>query len=220
MPKRAVEPITVSESPLIVTAVPEGGTLVPNLENQVFRGHSLSRWDPGHRHRQGACGWKCGSERHHRRRRRGRSPAARRRRAGKKSGSRPTIKRATARRASVRLQARDGADQILLRTEHAVYRAGDRIALQVFSTKSRGTAYVDVVKEGQTVLTRDVDIVNGQAGTGADRDAGPGGHGRYSRVPVRAGCPSGRRSPAGFRAAGRRVEDRGHGRCPGLQAGR
>ncbi len=64
---------------------------------------------------------------------------------------------------SVRLQARYGADQILLRTEHAVYRAGDRIALQVLSTKNRGTVYVDVVKQGQTVLTRDLDIVNGRA---------------------------------------------------------
>ena len=59
--------------------------------------------------------------------------------------------------------SRDGSDQILLRTERAVYRAGDRIQLRVFSTKERGTAYVDVVKEGQTVLTRDLDIVNGQA---------------------------------------------------------
>ncbi len=63
----------------------------------------------------------------------------------------------------MQLEARDGADQILLRTERAVYRAGDRIQLRVFSTKQRGTAYVDVVKEGQTVLTRDLDIVNGQA---------------------------------------------------------
>src|SRR5215469_14988984 len=30
------EPITVSESPLVITAVPEGGKLIPNLENQVF----------------------------------------------------------------------------------------------------------------------------------------------------------------------------------------
>ena len=29
-------PITVSTSPLIVTAIPEGGTLIPNLDNQVF----------------------------------------------------------------------------------------------------------------------------------------------------------------------------------------
>ena len=30
------EPITVSESPLLITAVPEGGLLTPGLENQVF----------------------------------------------------------------------------------------------------------------------------------------------------------------------------------------
>ena len=30
------EPITVSQSPLLITAVPEGGTLIPHLENQVF----------------------------------------------------------------------------------------------------------------------------------------------------------------------------------------
>ena len=30
------EPITVSQTPLLVTAVPEGGTLIPHLENQIF----------------------------------------------------------------------------------------------------------------------------------------------------------------------------------------
>jgi hypothetical protein len=30
------QPITVSDSPLLITAIPEGGTLVPNLENEVF----------------------------------------------------------------------------------------------------------------------------------------------------------------------------------------
>src|SRR5437899_10516132 len=35
--------------------------------------------------------------------------------------------------------------------------------LKVFSTVKRGTAYVDIVKEGQTILTRDLDIENGQA---------------------------------------------------------
>src|SRR5207253_3243324 len=34
---------------------------------------------------------------------------------------------------------------------------------KVFSTLKRGTAYVDIVKEGQTILTRDLDIENGQA---------------------------------------------------------
>ena len=30
------EPITISQSSLLVTAVPEGGTLIPGIENQVF----------------------------------------------------------------------------------------------------------------------------------------------------------------------------------------
>jgi len=75
--------------------------------------------------------------------------------ASDKEGNRAT--------SSVQLDMRQGADQILLRTERAVYRAGDRIQLHVFSTKERGTAYADIVKEGQTVLTRDLDIVKGQA---------------------------------------------------------
>src|SRR6202011_5249582 len=64
---------------------------------------------------------------------------------------------------NVQLQARQGDEQILLRTERAVYRTGERIQLKVFSTKARGAAYVDIVKEGQTVLTRDLDLENGEA---------------------------------------------------------
>ena len=30
------EPIAVSDSPLLITAIPEGGPLAPRLENQVF----------------------------------------------------------------------------------------------------------------------------------------------------------------------------------------
>jgi uncharacterized protein YfaS (alpha-2-macroglobulin family) len=63
----------------------------------------------------------------------------------------------------IQLEARGGDDQILLRTERAVYRAGERMELDVFSTKQRGTAYVDIVKDGQTIDTRDVDLEGGRA---------------------------------------------------------
>ena len=46
------EPITVSESPLLITAVPEGGTLVPNLENQVFILTSYPDGTPGEDRRE------------------------------------------------------------------------------------------------------------------------------------------------------------------------
>jgi uncharacterized protein YfaS (alpha-2-macroglobulin family) len=156
------EPITVSESPLIVTAVPEGGTLIPNLENQVFVVTAYPDGTPAIAtvkvHADGNADQRASTDDGGVavvKLRAGAGQEALEIEASDKEGNRA--------RTSVHLQARDGSEQILLRTEHAVYRAGDRIVLRVFSTKSRGTAYVDVVKEGQTVLTRDVDMVNGQA---------------------------------------------------------
>src|SRR5438132_1517640 len=59
--------------------------------------------------------------------------------------------------------SRSREEQMLLQTERAVYRSGERIQMKVFSTKERGTAYVDIVKDGQTILTHDLDIAQGQA---------------------------------------------------------
>jgi len=151
------EPVTVSESALIVTAVPEGGTLIPNLENQLFILTSYPDGTPA------AASVRVGSQNATTdeggvaviRLKPGAGAETVRIEATDREGNQAS--------SSVQLEARDGADQILLRTERAVYRAGDRIQLRVFSTKQRGTVYLDVVKEGQTVLTRDLDIVNGQA---------------------------------------------------------
>ena len=156
------EPITVSESPLIITAVPEGGTLVPNLENQVFILASYPDGTPARASLNINGNGQVDQS------------------ATTDEGGIAVIRISPASGAltleiegqdqegnhassTVQLQSREGDDQILLRTERAVYKAGDRIDLKVFSTKRRGTAYLDVVKDGQTVLTRDVDIENGQA---------------------------------------------------------
>jgi hypothetical protein len=156
------EPITVSDSPLLITAVPEGGTLVPNLENLVFiltsypdgtlASASLKVNAAGTREQQvtsddgGVSVVRINP---------GAGIESLKIEADDKEGNHAS--------STVQLQSRQGEDQILLRTEHAVYHAGDRIALKVFSTKNRGTAYVDIVKDGQTVLTRDLDIEDGQA---------------------------------------------------------
>jgi hypothetical protein len=156
------EPITVSESPLILTAVPEGGTLIPNIENQIFILASYADGKPATANLRvrgtggqdqsvttdagGVAVMRLAA---------GAGASTLNIEASDQEGNRAS--------SSVQLAAREGADQILLRTERAVYRAGDRIQLRVFSTKKQGTAYVDVVREGQTVLTRDLDIVNGLA---------------------------------------------------------
>jgi uncharacterized protein YfaS (alpha-2-macroglobulin family) len=156
------EPITVSESPLIITAVPEGGTLIPNLENQIFILTSYADGKPANTDlKVRAAGnldqsvstdtagvavirLKAGTE-----------AATLKIEANDKEGNHGSN--------AVTLDVRAGSDQILLRVENAVYRAGDRIQLRIFSTKKEGTAYVDIVKEGQTILTRDLDLHNGQA---------------------------------------------------------
>ncbi len=158
------EPITVSENPLVLTAIPEGGTLVPNLENQVFvlasypdgtpaaanlkihaaeNADQTAATDPG-----GVAVVRIHVGQASR-------PVQLQVEAADTEGNRAST--------TVPLELRQGEEQILLRTERAVYRAGDRILLKVFATRERGTAYIDVVKNGQTVLTRDLDLTNGQA---------------------------------------------------------
>jgi uncharacterized protein YfaS (alpha-2-macroglobulin family) len=156
------QPITVSDSPLLITAIPEGGTLVPNLENEVFiltsypdgtpakadvTVRSAMHWDQHATTDEGGIAIvpikvKAGK-------------AALEIEAKDQEGNQASSK--------VELEVREGEDQILLRTERAVYRTGEHIQLKVFSTKARGAAYVDIVKEGQTVLTRDLDLENGEA---------------------------------------------------------
>ena len=156
------EPITVSESPLLITAVPEGGTLVPNLENQVF---VLTSYPDGTPAKTDLVVHAAGNADQHLATDDGGVAVARVKAgsggenleidASDQEGEHASSK--------VELQSRAGEDQILLRTERAVYRAGERIQLKVFSTKARGAAYVDIVKEGQTIETRDLELENGEA---------------------------------------------------------
>jgi uncharacterized protein YfaS (alpha-2-macroglobulin family) len=156
------EPITVSDSPLLITAIPEGGTLVPNLENQVF---ILTAYPDGTPAKTEVTVHSAGN--------------AEQRLATDDSGV--TVVRLRPRPGSesiqiaaadqdgnhasseVQLASRLGEDQILLRADRAVYLAGEAIHMKVFSTKSTGAAYIDVVKDGQTVLTRDLDFQDGPA---------------------------------------------------------
>jgi uncharacterized protein YfaS (alpha-2-macroglobulin family) len=156
------EPIIVSESPLVVTAVPESGTLIPGLENQVFILTSYADGKPA------SAQVKISSANNANQIATTDSDGVAIIRLKPDSSGNPLKIQASDKEgnrvsSSVQLQVRPGEDQILLRADHAIYRAGDRIELRVFSTKARGTAYVDIAREGQTILTRDLDIRNGKA---------------------------------------------------------
>jgi hypothetical protein len=155
------EPVTVSESPLLITAIPEGGTFIPGLENQLFvltsypdgtpaqadvRLHAPGEADQTASTDSGGIAILALS---------GNEKSTLRVKARDREGNQASI--------PVSLQSRPGSDQVLLRPNHAVYRAGDRVRLQIFATRPRCSAYIDVIKDGQTIATDDVDIVNGRA---------------------------------------------------------
>ncbi|MFO0844738.1 MAG: MG2 domain-containing protein [Gemmataceae bacterium] len=59
-------------------------------------------------------------------------------------------------------------ENVLLRLDKAVYAGGDKLRLDVLTSAGLPTAYVDVVKSGQTLLTRWLDVKDGKASTSLD----------------------------------------------------
>lgn len=163
------EPITISESPLLITAIPEGGTLVPNLENEIFIISSYPDGTPaptsltvhvpertdmiGDPPRDVFLSTDVSGVAIYRLHP-GYTIDSLRITADDHKGKRTST--------TAPLQMRGGADQILLRSDQGIFRTGDRIHLKVYSTRQHGTAYVDIVKNGQTILTKDLDLRNGE----------------------------------------------------------
>lgn len=155
------EPITVSETSLLITAVPEGGKLVRGLENEVF---VLASYPDGTPAKADLVVCTTAAQD---RVQTDEAGIATVRIAGNDANSvlRIDADDHKGNRASdrVTLETRAGEDQVLVRTSHAVARIGDRMEIVVLSTRQRGAAYIDLVRDGQTILTRDVDLENGRA---------------------------------------------------------
>ncbi len=60
------------------------------------------------------------------------------------------------------LAAQPGEHHVLLRTDQSLYKVGDTVHATVLATRKRGTVYVDLIKEGQTVLTQSVELRDGR----------------------------------------------------------
>jgi uncharacterized protein YfaS (alpha-2-macroglobulin family) len=155
------EPITVSQTSLLITAVPEGGKLVRGLENEVFVLASYPDGTPAKADlvvRTAAAQDRVQTDE---------AGIATVRIPGNDANSVLRIDaddhKGNHASDSVTLETRAGEDQVLVRTSHAVARPGDRMEITVLSTRQRGAAYIDLVRDGQTILTRDVDLENGRA---------------------------------------------------------
>ena len=155
------EPITVSETSLLITAVPEGGKLVRGLENEVFVLASYPDGTPAKADlvvRTATAQDRVQTDE---------AGIATVRILGNDANSVLRIDaddhKGNRASDSVTLETRAGEDQVLVRTSHSVARPGDRMEIMVLSTRQRGAAYIDLVRDGQTILTRDVDLENGRA---------------------------------------------------------
>jgi uncharacterized protein YfaS (alpha-2-macroglobulin family) len=72
--------------------------------------------------------------------------------------------------AQATLETDAGANALLVRTDKTLYQAGDTLHAEVIATKQRGNVYFDLVREGQTVMTRSGKIENGKAMLDLDLD--------------------------------------------------
>ena len=72
---------------------------------------------------------------------------------------------AAGRRATLAYRPDSGkpASALLLRTDKAVYQAGDEAQITVLSSESQNTVFIDILKDGQTVLTKSVPLENHRA---------------------------------------------------------
>src|SRR5262249_30177284 len=73
--------------------------------------------------------------------------------------------------AHVALTSEPLGENVLLRLNRAIYQGGDTMNVDVRSSGGTPTVYVDVVKAGQTLLTRWLDVAGGKASTKLDLPA-------------------------------------------------
>ncbi len=151
--------ILVSNTPVLIMAVPESGQLLPGLDNRVFVLTSYPDGTPAATTISGDA-----------------VPASLRTDESgvaeisvRPGAGVPVVlnlkavdAQGRAAQASLKLEGRAQAESLMLRTEHAVYKVGDKLRLETISTRARGAAYIDVVKDGQTLLTRAIETDEGR----------------------------------------------------------
>jgi hypothetical protein len=150
--------ILVSNTPIIIMAVPESGQLLPGLENRVFVLTSYPDGTPAETTVSGsllASPVKTDES--------GVAVIPVRAATGTLSANLKAVDaQGRAAEANVKLEARAQAQSLMLRTGRAVYKVGDKLRLETISTRERGAVYLDVVKDGQTILTRAIETDGGR----------------------------------------------------------
>jgi uncharacterized protein YfaS (alpha-2-macroglobulin family) len=161
------ESLLVSSNPILITAVPESGDVVPKLTNRVYLLTSYPDGTPARTSISGNF-----------------KPAVL---TTDKDGI-ATIEVDGSSVNQLKLRAQDengkvgvatialkkrapGEESLMLRTDRAIYQVGEKLEITAISTKTRGSIYIDVIKDRQTILTRALDLTEGRAKMALDLSA-------------------------------------------------
>jgi len=156
--------IVVAKTPILIMAVPESGKLLPGLDNRVYILTSYPDGTPAQttitgnitpsRIQTDSSGVATVSIRQ------------------EKELVVLNLKAVDARgrsvQSDVKLDTANNSQSLMLRSNQAVYKIGDKVRLESFSTKQRGAVYIDVVKNGQTLVTRAIEINGGRGDLSLD----------------------------------------------------
>jgi uncharacterized protein YfaS (alpha-2-macroglobulin family) len=159
--------VTVSANPINLSLIPESGTLAPNLENRVYVVANYPDGKPakGARFRLSGPGLPDGGLQ-------GQADAhgmAQVLMTPRPAGPGAVLKlqveasddQGNKTKEEVGIRTGERQDSVLLRTDQAIYEVGQAAKLEILSTGARGTVYLDVVRNRQTVLTQTIPIENG-----------------------------------------------------------
>jgi alpha-2-macroglobulin-like protein len=165
--------VSVTKSAISVVAVPESGDLIPNIENSVYFVATYADGRPAKTEMTVAV-----------------QGAGDTRKASVKTdegGFGELTLTPQTQNVALRIEGRDekgnrfsqsvelqpksqGADSVLVRTDKALFKVGDSVGISVLSTKKKGTAYIDVIRDNQTILTKTLVLSDGSATTRVDLD--------------------------------------------------
>lgn len=187
-----VKNFTVSEQPIQISLIPEGGKLVPEMENRIFAAAVYPDGTPAEANVKLWLGKEA----------KGNALATVKTSPSGLAEFKFTPKKGDLRQGNFGQQkmeflggqqiawlpeivvdlyaeARDGkgnvakvantvntqptGDNVLLRLNQAIYKAGDAMQMDIRSSAGLPTVYVDVIRGGQTLLTRALDLEKGQA---------------------------------------------------------
>ncbi len=164
--ERTAVSLPVAQESIVIQAVPESGELKPGVENIVYVATTYPNGAPaacrvtvdaeGRRFTLTTGEYGLGELRFTP----DRPYAQLRLTARDEMGHRGTLEKY--------LEGRWENGYVLLRPERAAYRVGQTMRLDVFTSAPVGSAYLDIVREGQTISTRSLDVRDGQASADVD----------------------------------------------------